>query len=276
MPALAVGLALAAVLLPTPASAQVDIDYGGICSITITPQQLAAGGQALVEGVDFQPDFNTQIVLDEGTANEVVLLTPVVTDASGSFAEQVTIPANTAAGTHTISAECDTDAFVDGDIEVLGGGLLAPTLVVDPNAINCAGALTGFAANTQPGSQVTFRVQTPEVVLASATANASGRADFAVADFAASRAAGTYTIVSSGVDASGAAFSLSDSVIVTKDNCNAVTPTTRSAGGATGPTATARTGTDVGPQVAAGVGILGVGAIFVASSRRRQSKVVAR
>jgi hypothetical protein len=272
VPTLAGACLFAALLLPSPAEAGVDVDYGGICSLTVTPQQVTAGGQALVEGESFEANFATAIILDDGTANEVTLFTPVVTDANGEFSQQVTFPANLTAGAHTVSAECDTDVFADADITVLAGGQLPPVLVVDPNSINCTGGLTGFADHVQPNSSVTFRVQDPNVVLATVNANAAGRADFSVANFATGRSAGTFSIVSTGLDAQGAAFSLSDPVTLTFNGCSAVTPTTA----AQLPRATARTGTDVAPEIAAGVGILAVGGIFVAASRRRRNQAVAR
>jgi LPXTG-motif cell wall-anchored protein len=242
----------------------------GICSILVTPGVSVAGES--VSGSGFQPGVATEIFFDTTSVGSATA------DANGQFAEVVAIPALAAPGSHTVTAQCQSTVttVASGAFAVLSAGQIAgPTFLTDPNSINCAGALSGFVTNAEPGTTVTFSVRTPAAPLASDLTDANGQVDFTIASFANGRAPGQYEIVSNGLDRNGDPFELSARVDLSFDNCTTVLGATFTRGSDTGRAAVPRTGTEAGPMVAVGAAAMVGGAALVTISRRRRRRTSA-
>ena len=69
-------------------------------SITVTPNNVAAGGRVTVSGKCFRAATDVEINLNSAP----VRLITVRSDANGNFTVTVTIPSSTSNGSHTISA----------------------------------------------------------------------------------------------------------------------------------------------------------------------------
>jgi LPXTG-motif cell wall-anchored protein len=114
--------ALAVVLLPaTTASAQdtqtcdVDIgDYEGTAVISVTPLEVEAGGTVTIAGAGFPPGVVVPL-----SVNGTVFAQPV-TDATGAFSVQYTVPADMGPGTITFEALCGAFTF-STELTVIGG-----------------------------------------------------------------------------------------------------------------------------------------------------------
>ncbi|MEY2420259.1 MAG: hypothetical protein QOI95_326 [Acidimicrobiaceae bacterium] len=97
--------------------------YEGVCQLTViqgsTPE---TQNQLTVSGTNFPPSSNIPIILDENNPpNSPQQIGTAHVDGSGSFSEQVTLPANLAPGTHTVSVFCATGSFAaTTTIQVLG------------------------------------------------------------------------------------------------------------------------------------------------------------
>jgi LPXTG-motif cell wall-anchored protein len=96
--------ALAALVPVTSASAGGGPSDYVDCLITVDPSTFEAGDTVTVTGTGLEPNFETTIEFNSVT----VQVGTAITDASGSFEVQVTIPADAVDGPHTISAVCDT------------------------------------------------------------------------------------------------------------------------------------------------------------------------
>jgi LPXTG-motif cell wall-anchored protein len=125
--------------------------------------------------------------------------------------------------------------------------------VIDPPTIDCAGNLRGFIEGAQPGTDVRVTLDHTGEVIAVVPADADGRAPYAVdVDLA----PGTYTVTSSGQDALGDAFTLTES-FTAPSGCGALS----------------RTGTDSVPLAVAGVAAVGLGSAAVLFARRRRHDI---
>ncbi len=73
-------------------------------SITLTPSSGAAGSTILVQGTGFDGRNHVDISI-----NSTFIIKSGYTDSTGSFSQQITIPASLSTGTYTISAEDEDD-----------------------------------------------------------------------------------------------------------------------------------------------------------------------
>ena len=90
-------------------------DYAA-CVITIDPATFAGGSVVTVAGSGLQPNLTTPIELDGEAIGEVL------TDDTGAFSTEITIPAGVAPGAHTITVGCDAQGNVSTtDITITTG-----------------------------------------------------------------------------------------------------------------------------------------------------------
>jgi hypothetical protein len=99
---LALMTSVVALASPAHAAPAQSVDYGGVCTISVTPPNPAPGATATVTGQNFPANTSQPIILSStpvqiGTAN---------IGADGTFSTVVTIPADLAPGAHTISVLC--------------------------------------------------------------------------------------------------------------------------------------------------------------------------
>ncbi|MEQ1788505.1 MAG: LPXTG cell wall anchor domain-containing protein [Acidimicrobiales bacterium] len=96
-------------------------DYAN-CIVTVDPSTFEAGDIVTVTGSGLEPNFDTTIEfsgVQVGTA---------LTDATGAFEAQVTIPSDATDGPHTITAVCDTPGNVSStDVTVSSTGQVPTT-----------------------------------------------------------------------------------------------------------------------------------------------------
>jgi hypothetical protein len=258
-----VAATLSLVLSPVPAGAQTD--YGISCTLTVTPPQVTAGTSATVAGTGFQPNLATQVILDDGTATEAVLA-DVITDSLGAFSTTVTIPATAAPGGHVLTAICDgtTGATAQTSVTVLGATDVNATLTLSKSTVFRLETFDATVTNALPGSTVTYFQRSTEVQVGTDTADANGVSTLTMS-FPASAALGAHEVVARGTDTDGDPYDLVAPITVTEE----AAPTTLQS-----PGSTATTGTDIAPQVTAGIAILAAGATLVLISRRRRNQTV--
>lgn len=117
------------------------------CLVTVDPSTFEAGDVVTVSGTGLEPNFETIIEFNSVT----VQVGTATTDAAGSFSVQVTIPADAAAGPHTITAVCDSAGNISStDVTVssvnatttttIGGGPL-PRTGTDSKPLIVVGAI---------------------------------------------------------------------------------------------------------------------------------------
>lgn len=95
---------------------------------------MSPGGTVNVTGGGFVPGENVPVVL----YSSPVVLTTAVADAAGSISTDVVIPADTAAGTHTLVAFGSEQALV-AQIEVAGPAPATPATPVQGAAPSYTG-----------------------------------------------------------------------------------------------------------------------------------------
>ena len=243
-------LVAAATLFVVPATSSAQPDYSG-CVLTINPTQLQPGATVQVNGSGFQPNRSFPIFLDRGQPGQVNLGT-ATSNASGSFSGTVTIPASLAPGAHTISAECGAaSGFTQTSVQVLGTQEVTADLTLSKSVVRRLETFVATVVRAQPGSTVTFAQLSTRVVVGSAVADSQGTAKLEMS-FPATATLGDHQVEAVGTDADGDAFTLRDPIKVVGESV-------------------AKTGSDVGPQVAAGVAAVLVGAALVVVSRRRRA-----
>jgi hypothetical protein len=241
---------VAATLFVAPAVSSAQPDYSG-CVLTINPTQLQAGGTIQVNGSGFQPNRSFPIFLDRGQPGQQNLGT-ATSNASGSFSGTVTLPASLAPGPHTISAECGAaSGFAQTTVQVLGTSDVLPDLTLSKSVVRRLETFVATVVRAQPNSTVTFAQLSTRVVVGSAVADAQGTARLEMS-FPATATLGDHQVEAVGTDFDGDPFTLRDPIKVVADSVP-------------------RTGSDVGPQVAAGVAAVLVGAALVVVSRRRRA-----
>ena len=123
--------------------------------------------------------------------------------------------------------------------------------------------ITVTASELQPGTDVTFTLNSDPVVLGTITAGADGTATL-VFDLPAGTTLGTHTIVTTGTNS----FGVADSDTI---NLNVTSCATAPGPGSTGGTGLARTGTDVSTPVRGAVLVFAAGAALLLVSRKRQA-----
>ena len=90
-------------------------DYAA-CVITIDPATFAGGSVVTVAGSGLEPSLTTPIELDGDVIGEVL------TDETGAFSTEITIPVGVAPGDHTITVGCDAQGNVSStDITITTG-----------------------------------------------------------------------------------------------------------------------------------------------------------
>lgn len=261
---LCTALAAGFIAFGSPASAGVQQnDYGLTCTLTVTPPQVTAGTQATVAGQGFQPNLATQVILDDGTPGEA-LLADVVTDGLGAFSTTVTIPATATPGPHVISAVCDgtTGSEAETGITVLGATNVNPTLTLSKTTVFHLETFDATVTNALPGSTVTYFQRSTQVQVGTDTADTTGISVLTMS-FPTSAALGPHEVVATGTDIDGDPYELVAPITVVAQTA----PTTT-------PGSTATTGTDIAPQLTAGIAILGAGAALVLISRHRRNQTV--
>jgi hypothetical protein len=225
-----------------PAGAQ---EYGAVCSVAA--EYDAATGILRVVGTGLEPGFTTPIALDGETIGEATA------DALGNFDIEIAIQLENVGGLVGISC----NAFGDQSsttVTVPGAVADLAVHIINPPTIDCAGNLRGFVEGARPGTDVTFTLDQGGQVLTTVTADADGRAEYAVV---VDLAPGSYTVTSAGEDALGDPFTLSE-------------PFTAPSGCDDGGDDLVRTGADSVPLALAGVAAVGVGSLAVLIARRRR------
>lgn len=135
-----------------------DTDSGYEAEVNVKPSDIEAGGTVTIEGNDFAPGSTVDVVITDADGAHIATIEDVQVDDAGEFSVDWDVPADTAAGTYTVTATDTQDEDISGSDE----------LTVSEASDTDAGATDGDDANeddpsinvdpetTSPGEEVTI------------------------------------------------------------------------------------------------------------------------
>jgi LPXTG-motif cell wall-anchored protein len=223
------------------------------CTIEVTLDE--GGGSVHLVGSGFQPDFTTEIFIDDVSAGTVV------TDAAGAFETDVDVPDGAGPGTVAVTAACDgTGDNVSSSELTLPGGTL-PDLTLSDTSVERLEGFVATVTDARPGTMLDFERFSVAVPVGSITADAEGTGSLTIS-FPADATLGTHEVQATGVTRNGNPFELSRPIEVVADGA--------AGAGGDGGDDLARTGSDVESLVIIGGFAVLVGAAFVLVGKRRR------
>jgi hypothetical protein len=97
-------------------------DYAGNCELTVSPTQFGPDSDVNISGRGFAANFTTELHLINNSTGQNRVLGSVTTDGNGAFGPRsFHIPADSAPGSYTISAACDSAGVtVNSGVTVAG------------------------------------------------------------------------------------------------------------------------------------------------------------
>lgn len=97
-------------------------------TINVAPTSIAPGGQVTITGANWLPPQSITVAVVPPAQAAVIVSNHVTSDATGNFTITLTLPANTPAGTYSVSASADNEPT----LKVSNAGILTVTAAPTP------------------------------------------------------------------------------------------------------------------------------------------------
>ncbi|OAV60208.1 hypothetical protein A6F49_12535 [Enteractinococcus helveticum] len=94
-----------------------DTDSGYEAEVNVKPSDIEAGGTVTIEGNDFAPGSTVDVVITDADGAHIATIEDVQVDDAGEFSVDWDVPADTAAGTYTVTATDTQDEDLSGSDE---------------------------------------------------------------------------------------------------------------------------------------------------------------